>query len=298
MPDTSPQPSRSALIARAYRTGKYYVKGIRKHTEAHPIYLLAGGLAFNALLCVVPVVLFLFYGLDLWLEKRSILDVVDTQLQTFIPQESYRTTILNVLRTQIDTIIHTGRIAGVIGILGALWTGSTLFASARTALNGIYGFRAERSLVLYKLRDIVMILTLGFLVIVAVAVTPISQVTMYYGHSFLAPGLFRWLSGIVPFVVSVVFSLALFYILYRSLAHHPVDVRSAFTGAVTATILWECAKGAFTFYLTRFTTLGVLYGAYTFLVVAALWVYYSSVVFILGGIITRLHWEQKESGSL
>ncbi|HZV11570.1 MAG TPA: YihY/virulence factor BrkB family protein [Candidatus Kapabacteria bacterium] len=281
---------------RVYGTVKYYVKGIRTYMQAHPIYLLAGGLAFNALLCVIPVLLFLFYGLGVWLEKRSILDVVGTQLQTFIPQQTYRTEILDVLRDQIDTIVRNGRIAGIIGILGSLWTGSALFASARTALNGIYGFRAERSLVLYKLRDIGMIFVSGLLVIVAVAVSPVATLAKHYGHSILAPELFHWLSGAVPFIVSVVFSLALFFLLYRSLAHHPVDTHSAFAGAVTATVLWECAKAGFTFYLTRFTTLGILYGAYTFLVVAALWVYYSAVVFIIGGIITRLYWEKKGSG--
>ncbi|HET7153299.1 MAG TPA: YihY/virulence factor BrkB family protein [Candidatus Kapabacteria bacterium] len=295
MADTPARKPKNITFLKIYASGKYYVTGIRKYTDEHPIYLLAAGLAFNALLCIVPVVLFLFYGLGIWLEKRSILDVIDGQLHTFIPQDNYRATIINVLRDQIFLIIRNGRVAGLIGLLGSLWTGSTLFASARTALNRVYGFRPERFFFLYKLRDIGMVLVLGILVIAAMCITPFAHVATYYGSSFFSSETNRWLGSAIPFVFSVLFSLVLFFLLYRSLAHHKVETRSAFAGAVTATVLWECAKVVFTFYLMRFTMLGVLYGTYTFLVVAALWIYYSAAVFIIGGVVTRLYWEREEA---
>src|SRR5579863_5209813 len=128
------------------------------------------------------------------------------------------------------------------------------------------------------MRDIVMVLVLGILVIAAVCIAPFAHVATYYGHSFFSPEVLRWLGGAIPFVFSILFSFILFFTLYRSLAHHRIEARPAVAGALTATVLWECAKIVFTFYLTRFTMLGVLYGTYTFLVVAALWIYYSAAV--------------------
>ena len=60
-------------------------------------------------------------------------------------------------------------------------------------------------------------------------------------------------------------------------------------GAFWAALLWEIAKQVFGFYLHNFSGLGKIYGAYALIVVVAFWVYYSSIVFIVGAEIARLY---------
>ncbi|MCH7827530.1 MAG: hypothetical protein IIC75_06115, partial [Bacteroidetes bacterium] len=45
----------------------------------------------------------------------------------------------------------------------------------------------------------------------------------------------------------------------------------------------------FGYYIYHFGFIGRIYGTYAFLVVVAFWIYYSSVVFIIGAEIAKLH---------
>ena len=55
---------------------------------------------------------------------------------------------------------------------------------------------------------------------------------------------------------------------------------------------WETAKQGFGFYLHHFATFGRIYGTYA-LVGCRVWIYYSSIIFIIGTEIGRLYTEQK-----
>ena len=59
--------------------------------------------------------------------------------------------------------------------------------------------------------------------------------------------------------------------------------------ALCAALLWEVAKQAFGFYITRFASFERLYGTYALVVLPAFWVYYSSVIFIVGAEIGQLY---------
>jgi membrane protein len=89
--------------------------------------------------------------------------------------------------------------------------------------------------------------------------------------------------------LSLVVIFTSFSILYLTVPVKKIRKRSAFLGAFWAAILWECIKLLFGFYLRHFSSLGKIYGTYTLFVVVAFWIYCSSVVFILGAEIARLH---------
>ena len=55
-----------------------------------------------------------------------------------------------------------------------------------------------------------------------------------------------------------------------------------FVGAFWAALLWETAKQLFGFYLYNFAAFGKIYGAYALVVVVAFWIFYASIVFIIG----------------
>lgn len=270
----------------------YYTKGIYHYVDVHPIYLLSAGIAFNVLLCIVPLIFLMLYGLGQVIEWPVVLSVIERQLSEVIPNASYRMTIMDTLRAQIDTILNTGRVAGLLGVVGAVWTSTALFSSLRTALNGVYELRAPRFFAVYKLYDVMLLLLLGLLMIIGNIAAPVAALVRQIGLSYVPATLEALLEQLATGVVSIGASFVLFILLYKYLAHSPVPARSALVGAATATILLECAKLGFTYYLTKFPTLGILYGAYTFLVVAALWLYYAALVFVVGGILTKLHWDR------
>jgi membrane protein len=65
--------------------------------------------------------------------------------------------------------------------------------------------------------------------------------------------------------------------------------------AFWAALLWEAAKQLFGYYLYHFSSFGKIYGTYALVVVVAFWIYFSSVVFIVGAEIGKLFQERLES---
>ena len=96
-------------------------------------------------------------------------------------------------------------------------------------------------------------------------------------------------------LVSLIIIFLVFFILYVSVPIRKLGRKATFVSSLWAAILWETAKQGFGFYLHHFTTLGRIYGTYAIVVVVAFWIYYSSIVFIIGAEIGRLYTERKYS---
>ncbi len=45
-------------------------------------------------------------------------------------------------------------------------------------------------------------------------------------------------------------------------------------------------------YLTSFSAIATVYGPYAFLLVLLIWIYYSSLIFVFGGIVGQVYWER------
>ncbi len=107
---------------------------------------------------------------------------------------------------------------------------------------------------------------------------------------FLSSGVFSHLifSFLSLLVIFIVFTILYFTVPLRKLGR-----RATFMSALWAAILWEAAKQLFGYYLYNFAAFNRIYGAYALVVVVAFWIYYSSVVFIIGAEIGFLYYERK-----
>jgi membrane protein len=120
------------------------------------------------------------------------------------------------------------------------------------------------------------------------------------------PGEVRWLRWawnntlyttglLLPFLITT----AMFFQLYYFVPQPHPRKRSAFSGALIAGLLWEITKQAFTYYATyvgqfdQYATgdggLSALGNAFGLIIAFVFWVYFSSIVLMLGAIISSLH---------
>jgi membrane protein len=84
------------------------------------------------------------------------------------------------------------------------------------------------------------------------------------------------------------------FLAYRFIPFYGTTTRSSIISAIATTVLWKSAGFLFALYFATFKPFNKIYGAYAFILVAMLWVYFSSIVFILGGAIGGLYRERKE----
>ena len=97
-------------------------------------------------------------------------------------------------------------------------------------------------------------------------------------------------AGLLGLSFLIVF--AFFYVCYRFVPYARPGRKVPAVGALWAAIFWEIAKRVFGYYLYHFASFEKIYGAYTFVVVLAFWIYYSSVMLIVGAEIGQLYRER------
>jgi uncharacterized BrkB/YihY/UPF0761 family membrane protein len=51
----------------------------------------------------------------------------------------------------------------------------------------------------------------------------------------------------------------------------------------------------FAVYLSDFSAIGTIYGPYAFILVLLVWIYYSAIIFIVGGMVGQIYWERLTS---
>lgn len=190
--------------------------------------------------------------------------------------------------------------AGIIGLLSLFWSAIQIFLNATTPMNA--AFRAQETRSFLKLRLVALGLLLGtgllFLLslLPSVGVQALNSVTLPVVGDVSAYT--RMPLKIVLWVVGVVVNAAMFTLIYRYLPSPSSGVTwrsAAFAGSIVA-VLWEIAKQAFALYLQRFGEAGYnkLYGSLGGLVGLIFWIYYSSMIMLLGAEIAQLYQDAQE----
>nr|WP_236726961.1 YihY/virulence factor BrkB family protein [Xanthomonas cannabis] len=204
-----------------------------------------------------------------------------------------------------DTVIRNATDQPGVGSLAGLWStlllfvGATaVFAQLQNALNLIFRTdkqRLEGLMAWLKKRvfSFGVILALGFLLIVSMIATTALQVV------------FARLPSVLP-AVGYVTTLALyslaFAFLYRYLPDRTVNWRQAFVGGVITALLFALGRYAIGVYIAKAAP-GSAYGSMGTLVILLVWMYYASVVFFVGALLTavidervRSHRKLREAG--
>jgi membrane protein len=242
--------------------------------RAHRGMFLASGLAFNFVVCLIPLLFFIVSVAGFVLSRRTVMDAVLNQLSALVPV--YK----NELHENLAAIIRRRRLSGLVGTAVLLLFASQLFNAIRLVLSDIFGFRGGPGFFRGMARDMLMVLAMGMLFLGSIVISDV--------FGWLRILLFQTMGMPVQWVrawsiaLALGFSTAFFFIPYRYLTHRRVPAGSALAGALLAAVLWEAAKQVFRWYILSFGVYDQVYGPLGVLVALAMFAYYSGVVFILG----------------
>lgn len=274
----------------------HYLGGLYRRADEHHIFLLSGGLSFSVFVCIVPFVLIIFAVLGNILEQPSIATEMQVFIDRLIPYADYASSIKELVFSRVEEFTIYKNLAGIIGLVGLLIAASGLFSSMRTILNKVYDVKTSQHLLIGKLRDLgLVLLVLGYFLL-SVTILPLFDVIFGFIDKIeLFKGLrFSFFENLVVAGFSFLIIFSSFYTMYFLVPQKKMFRREAFISALSAAVLWEIARQLFGFYITNFITLKRIYGAYVFIIVVAFWIYYTSIVFIIGAEIGRLYRERVE----
>lgn len=267
------------------------VRRVFKQSAEDNVPFLAGGLAFNVLLALVPFVLLLVAGLSFMLgnQPAEAANSVVGLVRRLLPSGSQAAD--DLLRSVIVDILETRGSVTLYSAIGFAWFSTRLFGSLRSVLVLIFD-HSDRGIVAGKLFDLLTTAVATIAVVMYVVFNAYLSLATTRGLELLKEIGLREsaMGGLTYFVgrlLGVVLVLALFAALYRGLPRRRPATSAAMIGGATAALLFELARHVFAIVIRR-ADLGSLYtGSIAVIVAVVFWAYYASFLFLLGGEVTQ-----------
>jgi membrane protein len=274
---------------------KHYFGGLYHRIDTHDWFLWGGGLAFSIFLCIIPFILILFAILGNILDSASVREQITHLIDAAVPYKEYSDYAKKIILNRVAEVVQFKTTAAYIGAIGLFFAASGLFSAMRTVLNSIYGFEKDRSVLIAKLRDIGMVFLLIIFIFLLTFVLPVLRFFIDLADKIPVLDFLRLgsLLDTVFSITSLVLIFSLFYLFYYVIPYTRVGKSVAAISAFWATFLWDMARRLFGYYLYNFADYGKIYGTYTLVIVVAFWIYYSSILFVLGAEIGQLYRERR-----
>ncbi len=275
----------------------FYLSRIAKKLFGEDILFLASGLAFNCLFTMIPMFLLAASGLGVFLNssQAGILQINEI-LDTIFPPQPFATNIKASILAVLSDVIEYRQSLGIFGIVILFWTATSLFDALRSVLHRIYHLKRSRGFFVSLMHDIFFILLI-FVLFIASNVS-IWAFTLAEGVLKNFPELgylhLTAVSNALPTAIVIILTAGMFYIVYVYIPDVKPPKRAGIFSTITTTVLWVVSGKLFALYLGRFSAIGTIYGPYAFILVLLIWIYYSSIIFIIGGIVGQTYWERHE----
>jgi membrane protein len=242
------------------------------------LMLAAAGIAFFGMLALVPALIALLTIFALVADAQY----VRVQIEPIVSALPGGAGDLVV--RQLQTAAELGRGGLTFGLLvsvvAVLWSTSTAMRALIGGINRAYDRTETRGF--FRLRGLALVLTIGALVVVAVALGAITVLPVVLDLLGVAESR-GWIVGTVRWLGLVVLIGAALTVLYRyapDREHRRWRWRSA--GTVSALVLWLAGSACFSIYVNGFGQYQGTYGALAGLVVLLLWLYLSSFSVLFG----------------
>ena len=246
-------------------------------TDDH-LLTLAGGVAFFALLAMVPALTAGVSSYALFADARAI----QGQLNLFaniVPP-----TALDLVRDEIIRIVanSNGRLTlSFLGSLGlSLWSANSGVKALFEALNVLYGEEEKRSIV--QLNVFSMLLTICsiaamLMIVTGVVVLPlVFSITGFLGIKLTIIALLRWPAMLILAMVA-------FGVLYRyGPSRRLVQAHWITLGSLMAAFLWLAMSATFSWYLSHVANYTATYGALGAVIGLMIWMWLSAVIVLVG----------------
>ena len=257
-----------------------YAKRVWDNASEDNVLFLAGGIAFNILLAVVPFVLLLVWFLTFLLDKSSAnaTEVVTRYIDRLLPVQDEaanaqaRKLLTNVLAAHSQLPIWSS--------IGFVWFSTRLFGSLRTVLANVFDIKMT------ILATVLITANTLISTYVLVATNSSVQILEELGIRHDVMGQAKAGGG---HLVAAVILATMFFSLYKFLPIRRVRTKTAWVAAIFTTVMFELAKLVFTFYVRSFNPGSLYQGTLAAMVVVVVWVYYAALIFILGGEVGQVY---------
>jgi len=255
-------------------------------------FFLSSGIAFNLLTNLIPFIMLLLALLGTYLyNDQEVLNQIRAYIRNVAPALDPK------IMKNLTDVMQNRQIVGILGFAGLLWFSTWVFGSLRTAFSMVFRVEKKRGMLRGIGIDLLMILLAGTLLLVSMILSSVVTLQQsFHGRISVAIGpTIQWmLKYLLPFFLSY----CMFFLIYKIIPHGRIHIKSALQTALFISLLWETAKHLFSWYIVHIAQFSVFYGSLSTLVIFVLWIYYSSVILVVGAELAYLLEEDRVHGKV
>jgi membrane protein len=287
-----PAPDRPTHLPGRGQRARAFLKRVYDKAGDDNIFFLAGAIAFNIIVAIVPLVLFAVGIAGVMLSARfgDPATVVVNALLDWIPAIGGSINLVQTLRDAIDGIVEGRTGFTAVGAFLLVWFSTRLVGTLRAVLQEVFDVAQDRGIIGGKIFDVKAVIIGGALILVNLGITTEMESIYAFGVSSLG------VAGRTLSIVQLTWRLGISYLtawilflgIYRYTPARWVPWKTALVAATFTATLFEALKYAFSWYVTSVADYGSTYGNLIAIAVLFFWIYYGSIVFILGGEVAQV----------
>ena len=260
---------------------------------------MAAALSYYTVFSLPPLLVLLLTILGAVMDPQDIQGNIEAQMRSAMGPSGAQ---------QVHTILANADRPGAGGLLPtvlsvvALMLGATgVFGQLQAALNKAWGVAPDptkggiKNMLLKRVFGIGMVLGLAFILLVSLVVSAMLSAFGDQLGRFLPSGLSAPVLEAINFVGSLAVISLLFAAIFKVLPDAKIAWRDVRVGAVVTGVLFVAGKFALGLYLGH-SNPGEAFGAAGALALMLVWIYYSSMIVLLGAEFTQVWAEQRGSG--
>ena len=247
----------------------------------------SAALAFFALFSLSPVLVVFAAGAGLFFEPTAVRRQIVGQFDLLMGHQQ---------ALAIDAMLGhaafemTGLVARIIGVVTFVIGTLAVFVQLQDSLNSMWDVAPKpgpliRKLLWKRVISFALVLALGFVLVVSLVLSSTIHALQNFAERYvqLPSAIFESGNAAVTYVLVAL----LFALLYRLLPDVEIPWRDVWLGAVVTALLLSLGKWAIGFYLGR-SEISTAYGTAASMIVLLFWVYYASLLVLLGAVFTRV----------
>jgi membrane protein len=239
-----------------------------KAFRANQGLLLAGGVAYYALLSIVPLLILAVIALSHVIDQAELLQTLSRYLEWLMPGQSH------AIVGELANFVSHRELMGWVLLATMLFFSSLAFTVLENAMSVIFHHRVairRRHFLVSAILPYCYILSLGLGLLVVTFVTGLLQAIgqehlLVFGCEWSLHGV----SGLLLYALGFAGEVALLTSVYLVMPVGRLRLRHALIGGVTAAVLWEATRHVLLWYFATLSQVSVVYGSLTTAIVVLL----------------------------
>lgn len=265
------------------------------------VFFSASAITFNLFICAIPFILLMISIIGYILSFEDAFTEILRYGRELFPSFTYESRTGDVFRgavtleTLLNPLIGARRIFGIVGTIILIIFSQGFFHTLKHVVFDIFEIEDRRHPILEMVYNFFTFGLVGgvflffSLVISLVSLVSFDQFSLPFTDMVLQ---LSWVYEFLNLAIPTLFTLILFYIIYRYISEKRMPPRVALLAAIVYTALFEIAKLGVGYYLEyALSSYRYFYQGYTILVIIGVWAFYSASLFVITTIIARSYQE-------